>query len=207
MICFMVLRGWREIGEHFSSGVATVIRWQSDGLPVHRRGTNHRGSVIAYSEEVDAWLNKSSLWTNDGFSQSSVIARRAAGAHWQKQRRREAKVQILGRLLCFQEKAEAILALCTDSEFRNDHRTRVLTLSRHLKRELEIEAKHVEDSSEQDVTGLQRALYSPAIYDALMLLEGVFEQAEVESSDCRCDAVSALLRHLENSHASLEKLR
>lgn len=50
------LDSWKEIAAYLKRGVRTVQRWeQSDGLPVHRLGSERTGSVFAYKSELDAW--------------------------------------------------------------------------------------------------------------------------------------------------------
>jgi cell division protein ZapA (FtsZ GTPase activity inhibitor) len=53
----VVLNSWKEIAAHLGRGVRTVQRWEHDlGLPVRRpRGTS-RSAVVAFAEELDAWL-------------------------------------------------------------------------------------------------------------------------------------------------------
>lgn len=51
------LDSWKDIAAYLRRGVRTVIRWeQEEGLPVHRLPHQKRGSVYAYSHELDAWL-------------------------------------------------------------------------------------------------------------------------------------------------------
>jgi len=52
----MLLNGWKEIAAYLKTSVRTVQRWQLSGLPIVRPGNGARGSVIAYSEQVDRWL-------------------------------------------------------------------------------------------------------------------------------------------------------
>ena len=52
-----VLNGWKEIARYMGHGVRTVQRWHSaTALPVHRPIGHKRSSVVALSEELDAWL-------------------------------------------------------------------------------------------------------------------------------------------------------
>jgi TolB-like protein/Tfp pilus assembly protein PilF len=53
------LQSWKEIAAFLGKDVRTARRWNMErGLPVHR--VPGGGSVFAYSDELDAWLNKSS---------------------------------------------------------------------------------------------------------------------------------------------------
>jgi phage terminase Nu1 subunit (DNA packaging protein) len=56
----MILNGWKEIAAYISSSVRTVQRWEKDGMPVARPLPGSRGSVIAYSEQLDSWLRRRS---------------------------------------------------------------------------------------------------------------------------------------------------
>lgn len=52
----MILNGWKEIAAHLGSGVRTVQRWESLGLPIRRPKRQDRSAVVAFTEEVDHWL-------------------------------------------------------------------------------------------------------------------------------------------------------
>ena len=50
------LESWKEIARHLRRQVRTVQRWErEEGLPVHRHHHQQRGTVYAFSEELDAW--------------------------------------------------------------------------------------------------------------------------------------------------------
>ncbi len=49
-----ILSTWKEIAQYVGKGVRTVQRWEQLGLPVRRPET--RRSVIAYTDDLDAWL-------------------------------------------------------------------------------------------------------------------------------------------------------
>jgi hypothetical protein len=52
-----ILNGWKEIAAYIGRGVRTVQRWESHvGLPVHRPQGRDRSAVVAFAEELDAWL-------------------------------------------------------------------------------------------------------------------------------------------------------
>jgi hypothetical protein len=54
------LSSWKEIAAHLERAERTVKRWESErGLPVHRIPGGARGSVYAFSEELDIWLKSS----------------------------------------------------------------------------------------------------------------------------------------------------
>jgi hypothetical protein len=51
------LDGWKEIAAYLNRDVTTVIRWEHErGLPVQRLPGGKRGAVLAYRDEIDAWL-------------------------------------------------------------------------------------------------------------------------------------------------------
>jgi TolB-like protein/Tfp pilus assembly protein PilF len=50
------LDSWKEIASYFNRSEKTVRRWEeNEGLPVHRLLHEKRGSVYAYSDELEAW--------------------------------------------------------------------------------------------------------------------------------------------------------
>lgn len=59
-----VLNGWKEIAEYLHKGVRTVQRNELDlGLPVRRPAAKDRSAVIAFTDELDEWLERSALKT------------------------------------------------------------------------------------------------------------------------------------------------
>jgi DNA-binding response OmpR family regulator len=53
-----VLNTWKEIAVYVSCGVRTVQRYERDlGLPVRRVSDSDRSTVLAFSDELDQWLN------------------------------------------------------------------------------------------------------------------------------------------------------
>jgi len=56
------LDSWKEIAAHVKRDVSTVQRWEKrEGMPVHRHVHDKRGSVYAFSSELDAWLQSRKL--------------------------------------------------------------------------------------------------------------------------------------------------
>jgi TolB-like protein/Tfp pilus assembly protein PilF len=50
------LDSWKAIAARLNRDISTVQRWEKrEGLPVHRHLHDKRGSVYAYTSEVDAW--------------------------------------------------------------------------------------------------------------------------------------------------------
>jgi hypothetical protein len=52
-----ILNSWKEIATYLGRGVRTVQRYEREfQLPVRRVGTKSRKSVVALSQDLDAWL-------------------------------------------------------------------------------------------------------------------------------------------------------
>lgn len=50
------LDSWKEIASHFGRQVRTAQRWErEEGMPVHRHLHRRRGTVHAWTDELDAW--------------------------------------------------------------------------------------------------------------------------------------------------------
>jgi hypothetical protein len=59
-----ILNGWKEISSHLERGTRTAQRWEIQfGMPVHRPASKPRTAVVAFADELDAWLirNRSAL--------------------------------------------------------------------------------------------------------------------------------------------------
>jgi hypothetical protein len=56
-----ILNGWKEISSHIERGVRTAQRWEALlGMPVHRPALKDRAAVVAFSDELEAWLSRTS---------------------------------------------------------------------------------------------------------------------------------------------------
>lgn len=56
------LDSWKEIATYVKRDITTVQRWEKrEGMPVHRHLHDKRGSVYAYSSELDAWIESRRL--------------------------------------------------------------------------------------------------------------------------------------------------
>lgn len=54
-----VLHSWKDISNYAGRGIRTIQRYEVQfGFPVHRPAGKRRSSVLAFSNEVDAWLNR-----------------------------------------------------------------------------------------------------------------------------------------------------
>jgi hypothetical protein len=73
-----VLTCWKDIANYLGKGVRTVQRWeQSFGLPVRRpNGIDHKSAVVAYTRDLDEWLN--SRWSKRKAGGSAYAGRPAA---------------------------------------------------------------------------------------------------------------------------------
>jgi len=71
------LDSWKEVASYLGRGVRTVQRWERDeGLPVHRLAHEKRGSIYAYSHEVDAWWESRRVTLSAEQSPDDVAATR-----------------------------------------------------------------------------------------------------------------------------------
>ena len=53
-----ILNSWKEIAGYLGMGVRTVQRYEARlGLPVRRPCGKNRSSVIAFADEIDAWID------------------------------------------------------------------------------------------------------------------------------------------------------
>jgi len=53
-----ILNSWKEIAGYLGRGVRTVQRWEAQlGLPIHRPAGKDHSAVLAFSSELDQWLD------------------------------------------------------------------------------------------------------------------------------------------------------
>ena len=51
------LTSWKDIARYVGKGVRTVQRWeQSWNFPVRRPAHRARGTVLAFTDEIDSWM-------------------------------------------------------------------------------------------------------------------------------------------------------
>jgi TolB-like protein/Tfp pilus assembly protein PilF len=56
------LDSWKEIATYVKRDISTVQRWEKrEGMPIHRHVHDKRGSVYAFTSELDAWLQSRRL--------------------------------------------------------------------------------------------------------------------------------------------------
>jgi hypothetical protein len=54
-----ILHSWKEIASYVGRGIRTIQRYEVQfGLPVHRPAGSARSAVMAFSDEIDAWLSR-----------------------------------------------------------------------------------------------------------------------------------------------------
>jgi hypothetical protein len=54
-----ILHSWKEIASYLGLGVRTVQRYERQlGLPVRRLSTRSPASVVAFADELEAWLRQ-----------------------------------------------------------------------------------------------------------------------------------------------------
>ena len=76
-----ILNGWKEIAVYIGRGVRTVQRWETEvGLPVHRPKGRDRSAVLAFAEELDAWLLQTPVRFLDGKLSASTALKMPPGA-------------------------------------------------------------------------------------------------------------------------------
>jgi hypothetical protein len=57
-----ILSSWKEIAQYLGRGVRTVQRYEGQfKLPVRRMSGNDHSSVMAFSDEIDRWLNGAAM--------------------------------------------------------------------------------------------------------------------------------------------------
>jgi len=86
------LDSWKEIATYVKRDVTTVQRWEKrEGMPVHRHLHDKRGSVYAFSSELDAWLQtrRQQLEEEERESQTALVTEGLTGVrqpprarHW-----------------------------------------------------------------------------------------------------------------------------
>jgi hypothetical protein len=60
-----ILNGWKQISNHLERGIRTAQRWEVLGMPVHRPALKDRSAVVAFSDELELWLARTSPGAQD----------------------------------------------------------------------------------------------------------------------------------------------
>ena len=75
------LDSWKAIADYLGRHVTTLQRWEhEEALPVHRHFHEKRGSVYAFTSELDAWLRERSVDAGHDVSAPPDIAPDASAA-------------------------------------------------------------------------------------------------------------------------------
>ncbi|MGB9103542.1 MAG: hypothetical protein WCC59_02180 [Terriglobales bacterium] len=76
-----ILNSWKEIANYLGRGVRTVQRWERDlGLPVHRPKGKDRSAVLAFPEELLAWLQQTPVRSATMLADPQPAGRRETAA-------------------------------------------------------------------------------------------------------------------------------
>lgn len=68
-----ILHSWKEIASYLGLGVRTVQRYERQlGLPVRRPSTRSRTSVVAFADELEAWLRQAPTLRQDSVPDGCV---------------------------------------------------------------------------------------------------------------------------------------
>jgi hypothetical protein len=61
-----ILNGWKQISGHIERSVRTAQRWEAQmGMPVHRPALKDSGVVVAFTDELDNWICRTTLETEE----------------------------------------------------------------------------------------------------------------------------------------------
>lgn len=67
-----ILNGWKEISNYIERGVRTAQRWEALlGMPVYRPALKDRSAVVAFSDELDRWISRTTPDTRDANGKAS----------------------------------------------------------------------------------------------------------------------------------------
>jgi hypothetical protein len=70
-----ILNGWKEISNYIERGVRTAQRWEALlGMPVYRPAMKDRSAVVAFSDELDSWISRTTPDTRDANSKANKEA-------------------------------------------------------------------------------------------------------------------------------------
>lgn len=122
-----ILNSWKEIANYLGRGVRTVQRWEAQlGLPVHRPAGKDHSAVLAFSSELDQWLDSRPVRFG-----ASVIANGAPD-------RQSAQVQtLLTRAEAVLQRLETILNRADETQRKLAETLDVLAENESARRELQ----------------------------------------------------------------------
>ena len=76
-----VLNSWKDIAQYVGRGVRTVQRYEQEfNLPVRRVSGRERSAVMAFSDEIDRWLNRTPMRERRYVRPTLVVLDRAVPA-------------------------------------------------------------------------------------------------------------------------------
>ncbi len=121
-----ILNSWKEIANYLGRGVRTVQRWEAQlGLPVHRPAGKDHSAVLAFSSELDQWLDSRPV-------RFGSIVNADSG-----QDRQSVQVQaLLTRAETVLQRLESILNRADETQRKLAETIDVLTESESVRREL-----------------------------------------------------------------------
>lgn len=97
-----ILNSWKEIANYLGRGVRTVQRWEAHlGLPVHRPSGREHSAVLAFSNELDQWLDSRPMRQNMSTGAPSLSAVGASASEMQ---------DLLSRAEVLLQKLESLLS-------------------------------------------------------------------------------------------------
>jgi hypothetical protein len=99
-----LLNSWKEIATHLGCSVRTAQRFELMGLPVRRPAGHSRSAVVAFADEIDAWM--ASFRTGVAVVTSALVVHES-----EQQRRMQHEISELKRRIaeCRQRSAQARL--------------------------------------------------------------------------------------------------
>src|SRR6516225_7763800 len=75
------LDSWKEIAAYLNRDVTTVQRWEKrEGMPVHRHLHDNKGSIYAFSSELDAWQQSRRVRLGEEDQKKAQSGQRAVAA-------------------------------------------------------------------------------------------------------------------------------
>ena len=108
-----VLNSWKEIAQYIGRGVRTVQRYEEFGFPIRRVAGRPRSAVMAFTDEIDAWLARASgrpatPKTANGLSLPSELKAIRAQAEMNRQRALEIRQMARGQRQAVRDVANKI---------------------------------------------------------------------------------------------------
>ena len=121
-----ILNSWKEIATYLGRGVRTVQRWEAQlALPIHRPAGKDHSAVLAFSSELDHWLD------------SRPVRYPAVSSPSQPAETQTAQVQsLLTRAEAMLQKIESLLSRAEDTQQRLSEALEAVAERERLQREL-----------------------------------------------------------------------